>query len=230
MAEDVDEAELIRGAILAQMREFRSSLPGRVVSYDAAKQRASVRLQLSFYMMTTDDQRVPIDHPVLSNVPVAFPGGGGAGMWFGLAKDDPVVVMFCDVPIGAWLARGTPCEPGVDDLHSIGGAVALALAPRPTGQAAQSADGSLTRIGIDSDTAAQIEFAAGQVRLGQGATEALAIASKVHADMVALKTAFAAWTPVLQDGGTALKTLLTTLIGTPWPAASYDSSNAKAKP
>lgn len=38
-----------------------------------------------------------------------------------------------------------------------------------------------------------------------------------HSDMVSLKTAFANWVVVPNDGGAALKTLLTTLIETGWP-------------
>lgn len=38
-----------------------------------------------------------------------------------------------------------------------------------------------------------------------------------HSDMVSLKSAFTNWVVAPSDGGGALKTLLTTLIGTGWP-------------
>jgi hypothetical protein len=44
-----------------------------------------------------------------------------------------------------------------------------------------------------------------------------AVALCKHSDMVSLKTQFANWIVVPNDGGGALKTLLTTLIGTGWP-------------
>lgn len=45
----------------------------------------------------------------------------------------------------------------------------------------------------------------------------VAAAVTTHADMIALKNAFATWVPVAMDGGAALKALLTTLINTGWP-------------
>lgn len=41
-----------------------------------------------------------------------------------------------------------------------------------------------------------------------------------HADLEALKTAFDSWTPVPNDGGAALKTILDALIATGWPAGT----------
>lgn len=174
MAEDIDEAELIRGAIEAHAREFRVCLPGRIESYDASKQRASIRLQLSYYKPTTDGRQAAIEHPVIQNVPVAFPQGGGFFCSFPLAKGDPVTVMFSDVPIGAWLAKGQPCEPGVNDLHGIGGAIAFPAGPQPSKTPLQSADGTNMRLGKDGTESAQIEFTTEEIHLGVGASKGVA--------------------------------------------------------
>lgn len=229
MADDISTEELLRLLLEQAARDMRVALPGRIESYDKAKQRANVRLELQYYLPDPDDDPVPQDHPVLQNVPVAFPQGGGYFCAFPLAKDDPVLVVFCDVPIGAWLQKGSKCEPGHTEMHGLGGAVCYP-GLRPSGSPLQSADNALMRLGKDGDTSAQVEFAAGEVRAGAGASEAVAIASKVKSDMDALKTAFSSWVVAAQDGGGALKTLLSALIATPWPSSSYGSSNLKAKP
>ncbi len=48
----------------------------------------------------------------------------------------------------------------------------------------------------------------------------------LHQDMIDLKTAFSNWVVVPMDGGGALKTLLTSLIGTGWP---HGTSKFKAE-
>lgn len=47
----------------------------------------------------------------------------------------------------------------------------------------------------------------------------VALANLVNAQFAALADAFDGWTPVPNDGGAALKTQLTTLSGTGWPAS-----------
>jgi hypothetical protein len=231
MAEDISLEELISGAMESSFRDFRVALPGRIDSYDASKQRASVRLELRYYRPDPDGELVAKDHPVLSNVPVAFPQGGGFFCSFPLAKGDPVTVVFCDVPIGAWLQKGSPCDPGHDELHGPGGAVAFPSGPNPSNAPLNSATGSAMRLGKDGTDAAQIELTSSEIHLGVGASEALALASKTKGDLDALKTAINGWTVVAQDGGAALKAALVALFTTPpgWPS-SHAASNAKAKP
>lgn len=172
--ETIDEAELISGAILANARESRVALPGRIQSYDAQKQRASIELQLSYYKPTTDGQQVAVSHPVVQNVPVAFPQGGGFFCSFPLAKGDAVTVVFCDVPIGAWLAKGQPCEPGVGGMHGLGGAIAFPVGPQPSKTPLQNADTSSMRIGKDGTPSAQLELTDSEIHLGVGASKGVA--------------------------------------------------------
>ena len=73
----------------------------------------------------------------------------------------------------------------------------------------------------DATTVAELALVAGKVLLGAGnAAQALALAQKTNDQFTALANAFSAWTPVAQDGGAALKTLLAALIAGPpaWPA------------
>jgi hypothetical protein len=58
---------------------------------------------------------------------------------------------------------------------------------------------------------------AGALDIG-AASFPLAKAAEIEAKLAALAAAFTAWLPAAGDGGSALKTLLTTLSGTGWPA------------
>ncbi len=57
-----------------------------------------------------------------------------------------------------------------------------------------------------------------------GGTDFVALASKVDAQITALKDVFSSWTPVASDGGAALKVLLTSLLGSGWPHSTASSS------
>lgn len=70
--------------------------------------------------------------------------------------------------------------------------------------------------------------ATGTLLLTSGASDFVALASLVNAQFTALKNAFNAWTPVPNDGGAALKTQLTSLIGAGWPS-SVAAAKVKAQ-
>lgn len=230
MPERITTEGLLAALIEQQSRELLFALPGRIESYDAGKQRASIRLQLQYYVPDGLGGRVAKEHPVLSNVPIAFPQGGGFFCSFPLAQGDPVTVVFCDVPIGAWLQKGSVCEPGAEDRHTTAGAIALPAGPQPSKSPLQSADASNMMLGKDGTGAAQIELTPTEIHLGRGATEALAIASKVRADLSALMAAVSACVTPTPGGGAALKAAIVALnTPNPWPQ-SYAASNAKAKP
>jgi hypothetical protein len=194
--ETIDEAELIDGAILANARESRVALPGRIESYDATKQRANIRLQLSYYKPTTDGQQIAVEHPIVQNVPICFPQGGGYFLSFPMQKGDPVMVVFCDVAIGAWLSKGEPCEPGIGKMHGLAGAVAFPDGPQPSKTPLQSAGGSNMRIGKDGTDSAQIEMTSTEIHLGVGASKGVA-RNGDHTDCGTLSgTVLVAGTPV----------------------------------
>ena len=219
-----EEAELIEGALESFSREFRVALPGRIESYDASKQRASIRLQLSFYMPTTDGLQQPIDHGVIQNVPICFPQGGGFFCSFPLAKGDPVMVVFNDVPIGAWLAKGQPCEPGVDDMHGLGGAVAFPGGPQPSKTPLQSANASTMKLGKDNTPASQIEFDGSAVKLGGGAN-LVALANLVNAELDKIAAALAAATAPSTGGSVTYGTATYTRAS---GAGNVSAQNVKA--
>lgn len=227
MAEEMSTEELLAALLEQQKREIRCSLPGRIESYAKNKRRASIAIEMKLMLPDGNGGYVARELPVLQNVPVVMLSGGGCFVSLPLRKGDKVVVNFTDLALGAWLQKGSLCEPGDLDLHGLGGAYAYP-GILPSTAPLHSDDDSLMRLGIDNDTSAQLELAPGEVRLGAGATEALAIASKIASALNTLKSAISGTTIVAQDGGASFKSTLLAALSA-WPP-SLTSSNAKAKP
>jgi hypothetical protein len=99
---------------------IRVSMPAKVVSYDAATNRASVK---PFGTYTTKDFQ-EIEYPVIHSVPMQFPCGvgGTAGVTFPIKAGDGCIVIFADREIEQFLSGSFS-----DDMrsHSMNDAYAI---------------------------------------------------------------------------------------------------------
>ena len=99
---------------------IRVSMPAKVVSYDAATNRASVKPVGTY---TTKDFQ-EIEYPTIHSVPMQFPCGvgGTAGVTFPIKAGDGCIVIFADREIEQFLS-GSFC----DDMrsHSMNDAYAI---------------------------------------------------------------------------------------------------------
>lgn len=119
------DAEVIRGAIRAQLAEVFTATVGRVVSYDPLTQTAEVQPVMkrayNIGLGVSDFEELP----PIKNVPVRQPRTGGFFMHMPVAADDHVLLIFTHDDIANWRETGTMSEP--DDLrrHSLASCVAL---------------------------------------------------------------------------------------------------------
>ncbi len=197
--------------------DIRVTAPARVVSYDPALQRAVVRLE-NLAVRFVGDEEVPDPPILLPSIPVRWPMamGGLAYDTMPLLPGDPGHVHFTDRALSVWLATGNPVAP-VDPLngrtHALGDAFfepglhpdAEAIAP-PTALDARVLEAPL-------------------IRLGVGATQAVAIASLLHTYLIAMFTA-AAVAPL--DGGAAFKANLLAYLGAN-PFTAYAATKVHAQ-
>lgn len=102
MPETFPLEEIIRRAIKRGLARVHTQVPGRVVSYDEAKQRAEVQLIVSHVFENEDESKEYEKPPPLVNVPVTFP----AILTWPLAKGDPGWVQFAERSIDEYLAGG----------------------------------------------------------------------------------------------------------------------------
>ena len=101
--------------------ELRVSLPGVVVSYDAARGSVIVQPVNDVRHLDADGNLVCTPAVPLEDVPVLWPGR----MEFDIAAGDPVLLVFCDTSIDRWLSAGGTGDPGDSRTHTLSDAVAI---------------------------------------------------------------------------------------------------------
>lgn len=83
-------AEAVGTSISTSLRHANFCLPGVVDSFDPATGRADVQPALD--QITSIGDAMP--RPIIFDVPVVYPRGGGFSLTFPLAPDDPVLLVF----------------------------------------------------------------------------------------------------------------------------------------
>lgn len=106
-------------------RSLWTALPGRVQSFDAAKQSADVEPLVHDTWEAEDGENVTGPLPVIPSVPVCFPGSGGWRVTFPVAKGDTGLLIFCARSIDRWLSEGGSVDPQDARTHDLSDAVFL---------------------------------------------------------------------------------------------------------
>ena len=131
---------------------FGGWLPGRVERYDADSCRASVQLLILEGYQDEDGERRTEPLPVITDVPVQFPGAGAIRIKWPIAIGDFVTVFFASRAVGEWLeSTGGLIDPVDDRDHDLSDALAVpGLLP-------------FSRV---SNAGAMIEFTSTEIRCG----------------------------------------------------------------
>ncbi len=108
-------SELIKRTVRKSLDETRVSMPARVVNYDASRRIATV--QILQPELTTDGKE--IGQPVIAEVPVFMPIGGGSAITHPIRAGDTGIVMFADQDIGGWVRDGDTNKPDSGRRHSL---------------------------------------------------------------------------------------------------------------
>lgn len=107
-------------------QDLRVAIPARVERYDASKQVIDASPQVKELYEDAEGEQVPLQLPVICDVPLVFPGAGGFHITFPVAVGDTVLLVFSDRSIDAWKSEGGVTSP-VDHgrRHHITDAVAI---------------------------------------------------------------------------------------------------------
>lgn len=187
---------LLRTAIDARLLDVRVAIPATIETYDPASQTCSAQPAVKTLLADGSAARLP----VVVDIPVVFPRGGGAFLSIPLKKGDRVLLLFADAALDRWLTRGEELEPLDARGHDLTDAVAIpGLYPMsdPIDFAAtfpsQFADRAV--LGRE-DGAASVQVGDdGKVYLGDGlGAFSVALAEAVLARIAALEAAFSAHT------------------------------------
>jgi hypothetical protein len=121
--------EAIRLAIESKVAAVRTSIPGKVESYDHSEQRASVRLVNKLPRENPDTGEIEYYTPQpIANCPVQFPQGSGGdyALTFPLERGDPVRIDFQMRSIDGWMTAGTEDNEEADPRkHNLTDAVVV---------------------------------------------------------------------------------------------------------
>jgi hypothetical protein len=118
-------AELLDLAIERGLLRVNTWLPGRIDSYDATKQTATVVPELTLRAPAQDGSEGAINPPKLVDVPVVFPGANGFRITFPVAAGDRVMLMFAQRSLDEWKTTAGLQDPADERHHSLSDAVAM---------------------------------------------------------------------------------------------------------
>ncbi len=116
-----DPEETIRAAIEQHMARVWTSAPARVVAYDAAKQTVSLQITQKAFVKQPDGSVKAMTVPVIQDVRVQFPAGGGQSITFPIAVGDEGMATFTTRSPDGWQQTGqdsAPPDAGVSNLSN----------------------------------------------------------------------------------------------------------------
>lgn len=118
---DVQEAVTV--AIEGKLAETWTALPGIIESYDPAAQRAVVRLAMLGEFTAPEGYKIYEERPLLPDVPVEFPSGGGFTLTFPVKPGDECVVEFQARDVSSWKQTGGVRPPLSARMHDLTDAI-----------------------------------------------------------------------------------------------------------
>lgn len=107
------------------MADLRVAIPARVERYDPGTQTIDAQPLVQDSYTDENGERVTENLPVVTSVPVIFPGGGGFRLVFPLQQGDTVLLVFNDRALDAWQSGGNLATPADDRRHELTDAVAI---------------------------------------------------------------------------------------------------------
>lgn len=125
MAEEPTDAEVITAALDSRLLSLHTSMPGVVVSYNPLLQTADVQPAIKRAVPLNDGTYDHEELPVVHNVPMEWPGGGGFAMVFPILPGDNVWLIFSEAATAKWRSTGQISEPGDLRRHDLSYAMAL---------------------------------------------------------------------------------------------------------
>lgn len=102
---------------------LKVAMPGVIESFDPSSVTASVRPAIKGYEPGTDDGWIEL--PLLVDVPIIFPRGGGCTLTFPVKAGDECLLIFADRCIDFWWQSGGVQKPVDMRMHDLSDAFAI---------------------------------------------------------------------------------------------------------
>lgn len=120
-----DSAETFKSERETTKNQIRVAMPGIIQSFDPDAVTAVVQPAIKSVETDNDGNRTTKDYPMLVDVPVVFPRGGGCTLTFPVKAGDECLVIFADRCIDFWWQSGGVQEPVDDRMHDLSDAFAI---------------------------------------------------------------------------------------------------------
>jgi hypothetical protein len=123
-----DSEESLRLAMENQQAGMWTALPGIVASVDLEAQTCSVQPAIQGTVRSPQGVTSNVNLPLLVDVPICWPRGGGFALTFPVAEGDEVLVVFASRCIDSWWQQGTVGAQAEARMHDLSDGFAI-LAP-----------------------------------------------------------------------------------------------------
>lgn len=187
-------AEIVERILEDAKADLHVALPGRVESYDPAKQIANIKPTIKQTVREGDDQdKTLLEHPVIPAVPVVWPRGGGYFMTFPLAAGDSGLLVFSERDLGAWRDSGQVSDAGDEGIHGLAGAVFIP-GLEVVSRALSSGDAGTDHMVLGKEGGTQIHVDGSFVHLGGSAGSVLVLATSAFQTWITAVSSFCSLT------------------------------------
>ena len=111
--------ELIARVVKKAAQDIRGPMPAKIISYDPKTRLARVQVLVA----DRTEDGLTIDQPIITDVPVFMPIGGGSAITTPIRVGDTGVVQFAGQDIGGWATDGDESPPDTNRRHSLSDAM-----------------------------------------------------------------------------------------------------------
>ena len=118
-------AEVLASERKTTSEQLRVALPGIIQSFDPDAVTAVVQPAIRYVERDNDGNKSTKDYPLLVDVPVVFPRGGGCTLTFPVKEGDECLVIFADRCIDFWWQSGGIQEPVDGRMHDLSDAFCI---------------------------------------------------------------------------------------------------------
>lgn len=184
-----------------RLAAVHTCMPGRVVSFDGDRNAISVQPLLRDSYIDDDGVNQSESLPVISDVPVVYPRGGGGSfsIMFPLGAGDLVTLIFSEKSMDRWLSGdGSEVTPADLRKHQLSDAYAV-----PGGYPFQEAVSPVGDKVVFTYGSTSIHISDSLIELGaEGSGDKVPLDSKVQQELNALRSALDALTNVVTTNAT----------------------------
>lgn len=124
-----DPIESLRIALEGSQAQMWTALPGVVTAFDPEAMTVSVEPAVQGSVQDENGNSKNVQMPLLVDVPVVFPCGGGFSLTYPIHKGDEALVVFASRCIDGWWQGGQSAPPPDSRMHDLSDGIAF-VGPR----------------------------------------------------------------------------------------------------